>query len=140
MSANPARAVAEDIFVGAGRSARLVAGRRKADGKLVFPFPSAGAASDYERVQLGREGTLWSWTVQRFAPKQPYNGPSGADFKPYAVGYIELSGELIVESRLLVPDFERLRIGMPMRLTTLVYRHDELGPVLTYAFEPAEPT
>ena len=32
--------VADNLFTGAGDSARLLAGRRRSDGKLLFPYPS----------------------------------------------------------------------------------------------------
>ena len=59
-------------------------------------------------------------------------------FVPYAVGYVELPGEIIVESRIEVSDPAHLRIGMPMRLVLEAYRHDSDGTaVMTYAFRPA---
>jgi uncharacterized protein len=87
---------------------------------------------------LGDSGRLWSWTVQGFEPKTPYDGSSGkAGFQPYGVGYVELEGGLKVEARLTVADPARLRIGMPMRLTLDAYRHLPGGePVHTFAFEP----
>ena len=134
-----ARKAAEGVFTGEGGATRLLAGRRKTDGRLVFPCPSGGRASQFDLVELGSHGRLWSWTVQRFAPKEPFNGFNGEDFRPYAVGYVELPGELIVESRLVDVDFGQLHIGMPMQVTTEVYRVDADGSsVLTYAFRPSD--
>jgi uncharacterized OB-fold protein len=131
------RPVSPCIFSGEGDRARLLAGRRKSDGRLVFPVPTGGRSAQFDVVELGREGLLWSWTVQRFAPKEPYDGPVGEHFRPYGVGYIELPGELIVESRLVDVDFDRLHIGMPMVLTTHAYRIEPNGtPVLIHAFRP----
>jgi uncharacterized OB-fold protein len=59
-------------------------------------------------VPLARTGTLWTYTVQGFRPKSPYDGPE--EFSPYAVGYVDL-GEVLVESRLDVPVGHRLVIG-----------------------------
>ncbi len=130
--------VADNLFTGEGETTRLLAGRRRSDGKLLFPYPSGPEAENYELVELASEGTLWSWTVQRFRPKSPYDGRGGEhDFLPYAVGYIELPGELIVESRIVVDRFESLKIGLPMRITTEAYTENAAGePVLTYAFTP----
>ncbi|WP_426163585.1 Zn-ribbon domain-containing OB-fold protein [Sandarakinorhabdus sp. DWP1-3-1] len=130
--------VADNLFTGEGEATRLLAGRRHGDGKLLFPFPSGPEAENYALVELAPEGTLWSWTVQRFRPKSPYDGRGGEhDFLPYAVGYIELPGELIVESRIVVDRFESLKIGLPMRITTEAYTENAAGePVLTYAFTP----
>ena len=132
------RAVADNLFRGEGSGARLLAGRRRADGRLRFPFPSGADQDDYELIELSPQGALWSYTVQRFRPKTPFNG-DGDDrsFTPYGVGYVELPGELIVEARLIADDLTSLKIGEQMRITTEAYRTDEGGePVLTYAFTP----
>ena len=88
-----------------------------------------------ERVHLADVGTLWSFTVQGFPPKSPpyFRSETPGAFRPYGVGYVELPGELVVECRLTESDPARLRIGMPVRLTTV-----ELDEgVETYAFAPA---
>lgn len=91
-----------------------------------------------EPFKLGSEGLLWSWTIQGFQPKTPYNGgESEADFKPYGVGYVEMPSGVKVESRLTVADPAALRIGMPMVLTLEAYRQVAgEAPVFTYAFAP----
>jgi len=39
-------------------------------------------------LELGRRGSVWGYTVQRFAPKSPpYVVPEGG-FVPFAVGYV----------------------------------------------------
>ncbi len=101
---------------------------------MVFPLPQDTAS--FEVVELPSRGTLWSYTVQRFPPKSPPYG--GAEpFEPFALGYVELPGALIVESRLTEVSFDALRLGLPMELTTTVLRRDPGGTeVLTYAFRP----
>jgi len=129
--------VAERLFEGEGDETQLLAGRNKADGRLKFPFPLGRESENYDLVPLSRKGKLWSWTVQRFRPKPPYDGRGDdGDFTPYAVGYIELPGQLIVEGRIIVSDFDTLRIGQPMRVVTEDYRDENGEPVLTYAFLP----
>lgn len=117
---------------------RLLGGRRKADGKIVFPLPQGAQADQFDAIDLAREGRLWSYTVQRFRPKTPYAGPGDdRNFRPYAVGYVELPGQVIVESRLQTDDFSALKLGMPMRLTLEPFNEDPDGTeVLIYAFEP----
>jgi len=66
-------------------------------------------------VTLPDRGVVWTWTVQRMAPKPPYRAPT-AGFTPFAVGYVDL-GDVLVESRLLVAE-DRLRIGLPVRLVS----------------------
>ena len=82
-------------------------------------------------VPLSRTGTLWSWTIQGFRPKPPYTGTDDS----YGVGYVELPDQLIVETRLTETDPAKLRIGMPVELALVPFRHDESGePVHTFAF------
>lgn len=116
---------------------RLIGGRERATGRLLFPCPHG---EGFEPVALQREGRIWSFTVQRFRPKSPpFAGPE--EFQPYAVAYVELPGELIVEGRLTNVDFADLEVGMKVRLTQI-----PLDPargensVLIHAFEPAERT
>jgi uncharacterized OB-fold protein len=91
---------------------RLIGGRGP-DGAIRFPVPGGDAGADYEPVPLSRTGTLWSWTVQRFEPKRPpYDGP--VPFRPFMLGYVELPGEVIVETQLFGIDSPR--IGMPVQL------------------------
>jgi hypothetical protein len=113
---------------------RLLGGRHRQSGQILFPRPQI--SEDFESVELPHRGTLWSYTVQRFAPKSPpFRGAE--PFEPFAVGYIELPGAAIVESRLTDARFEDLRIGLPMELTTLVLRKDADGTeVLMFAFRP----
>jgi len=116
----------------------LIGGRHCLSGRIVFPMPSGSEQEQYEAVSLGRHGRLWSYTVQRFRPKSPpFVGPE--NFVPFAVGYVELPGEIIVEARLTGIPFEELRIGMPLSLTLEPFRVDPDGrTVCTYAFGPAE--
>lgn len=112
---------------------RLI-GARRADGEIVFPVPSGDAADRVEPVALSRRGTLWSWTTQAFEPKEPYNGPQ--PFEPFLIGYVELPGEVIVETRIVDAKPGDLAIGMPMRLAIVPF-DDERS---TYAFRPEDPS
>lgn len=107
---------------------RLIGGQHKESGRIVFPMPEGDAGNAYDAVPLAREGTLWSWTVQGFEPKAPYAGSK--PFTPFGVGYVELPGQVIVETRLTVTT--GLTIGMPMRLVI-----EPFGDRTTYAFAPA---
>jgi uncharacterized OB-fold protein len=132
------RAVESDLFETGPSGPRLVGGRRKSDGKIVFPFPAGRERSLYDRTLLGSRGALWSWTVQRFRPKTPPYAArdSEADFRPFVVGYVEIPGEIIVETR-VDADPEELSIGQPMEMTTVPFTTDADGTVvLTYAFRP----
>ena len=112
----------------------LIGGRHRQTRKWVFPLPADPA---YESGDLPDRGTLWSFTIQRISPKSPpYLGSE--PFTPFAVGYIELPGALIVESRLTDAPFDSLRIGMWMELTTLELGEPGSGvAVQTFAFRPS---
>ena len=109
---------------------RLIGGRRKSDGKIIFPMPSGDAADACDAIPLSRHGKLWSWTIQGFEPKAPYAGPQ--PFRPFGVGYVELPGEVIVETRLMT--IEHLKIGMDMELVI----EDFDGERACFAFAPVD--
>ena len=129
--------IAPGLFEVDSEGVWLLGGRRKTDGRIVFPLPHGPEAAAFEPVRLSRTGTLWSWTIQRFRPKTPpYAGPEA--FAPFAVGYVELPGEIIVESRLVVDDFSVLRLGLPMEATIeSLSSGADWTEVATYAFRPA---
>jgi uncharacterized OB-fold protein len=128
--------IAEGLFEAGADGPHLIGGRRKSDGKVVFPLPSGPEANNFDPIRLSPEGTLWSFTVQRFRPKSPpYAGADDeASFQPYALGYVELP-EVIVESRIETDDFAALKVGQPMRLKLVPFARVG-GEALSYAFEP----
>jgi uncharacterized OB-fold protein len=130
--------VADGLFTWPSDEPRLIGGSCRSCGTTTFPEQASCprcCGEEMESRLLEARGTLWSFTVQGFRPKPPYAGPD--PFEPYGVGYIELPGEVIVESRLTVSDAEQLRIGMPMRLVVERFRQDEEGnDVVTFAFAP----
>jgi uncharacterized OB-fold protein len=136
VSATP---IAEGLFT-TGERPHLIGGRRKDTGRIVFPVPAGAEAALYEPVELAGEGTLWSFTVQRFRPKSPPYAGADDDrsFRPFALGYVELPGQVIVESRIETDDIAALKVGMPMRLVLTPFQKSGAAePVVTYAFKPA---
>ena len=131
--------LAEGIFTWPAAEPRLIGSRCGACGIVTFPrqdsCPRCASTAMAEHL-LPRRGRLWAWTTQEFPPPSPpYTGPTGDAFVPYAVGYVELPGELRVETRLT--DTEGLRTGMEMELVLLPFRTDDGGrEVVTFAFRP----
>ncbi|PAZ10653.1 hypothetical protein CLM62_39460 [Streptomyces sp. SA15] len=130
------RLIDEDLFESV-HPPRLTGARCSGCATVVFPRQdscpkcSDGAMSAHV---LPVNGRVWSWTLQAFRPKSPYRPPTGG-YQPYHVGYVDL-GEVLVEARLEVHRAE-IRIGLPVRLTTVTAYHDEDGTeVLTFAFRP----
>lgn len=131
--------ISEDVYDENVQPPRLVGGRSVQDGRIVFPLPNEGSGEDFDRVHLKREGTLWSYTVQRFPPGPPYVGVRDREkFEPFGLGYVELEGEVIVETHIVTDDFSSLKVGMPMVLTSkTIPGADGEGDHLMYAFKPA---
>ena len=125
------RPIAEGLYT-SDPEPRLIGGRDRGTGRIVFPCPPS---PEYAPVALQREGTLWSYTVQRYRPKSPpYAGPEA--FRPWAVGYVELPGEVIVESRIVHVALDNIAIGMPLELTLVPLDPDDADSVLIPAFQP----
>jgi uncharacterized protein len=86
-----------------------------------------------ERLLLQRTGKLWTWTTQEYPLKQMGDGP----FEPFLVGYVELPGEVRIESRIVGVPAEDVRIGMDLEAGTTVLRREADGTeVLVYCFSP----
>ena len=127
------RPIADNVFIDENVP-HLIGGKHRGTGRVVFPLPDDPA--NYESCRLPNTGKLWSYTIQRFRPKTPpYTGPES--FEPFAIGYVELDGAVIVESRLACDSFDKLHIGMPMQLAIVPFCAASDGATLTtYAFKP----
>ena len=114
-------------------------------GETAFPAQSgcrSCSANESEIVEIGDTGTLWTWTIQGFLPKEPYNSDETVEtFKPYGVGYVEMPGGVRVESRIAANSREQLIIGMPLKLEIVPFRTDSDGTQwMTFQFAPVEET
>ena len=135
--------VAEGIFTWPAGPPQLIGCRCAHCGITTFPKQDACprcSSTDMEERLLPRQGRLWAWTTQSFPPPSPpYTGPTGEDFVPFGIGYVELGDELKVETHLTEADPERLRIGMEMELVLVPFRTDEDGnEVMSFAFRPVD--
>jgi uncharacterized OB-fold protein len=134
--------VAEGLFTWPAEEPQLTGSSCSACGIITFPqqdsCPRCAATTMAEQL-LARRGRLWAWTTQDFPPPSPpYSGPTGKEFVPFAVGYVELAGEVKVETRLTEADPDALKLGMEMELVVLPFRTDDDGnEVVTFAFRPA---
>jgi uncharacterized OB-fold protein len=138
--------VAEGIFTGLeftglGADPQLIGSRCTECGIVTFPAqdscPRCASTAMAEHL-LPRRGRLWAWTTQDFPPPSPpYTGPTGRDFVPFGVGFVELPDEVKVETRLTSADPAALAIGMEMELVLVPFRTDDEGnEILTFAFGP----
>lgn len=140
----PRRFICDDLFTEVDGTLRLVGSRCAGCGAIMFPVQSScSRCMSIEIIEhpLGVRGALWSWTVQRFAPKSPPYAVADRDaFAPFGLGYVELAGELRLQTRLTEADPTRLRIGMPMELTLVPAPGGEDSGAVTYAFRPVGET
>jgi uncharacterized protein len=135
--------VAEGVFTFPADDPQLIGSRCTACAIVTFPAQDSCprcASTEMTEHLLARRGRLWAWTTQEFPPPSPpYSGPSGADFVPFGVGYIDL-GDVKVEARLTEADPELLEHGMEMELALVPFRTDADGnEVVTFAFRPVTP-
>jgi uncharacterized OB-fold protein len=133
--------IAEGIFTWPADDPQLIGSRCAACEIVTFPAQGSCprcASTAMAQHLLPRRGSLWAWTTQDFPPPSPpYAGPTGSAFVPFAVGYVELPGEVRVETRLTEADPGRLRHGMEMELVVVPFRTDDDGnEVVTFAFRP----
>jgi len=82
-------------------------------------------------IELSTVGRLWTWTLQRFAPKSPPYVPPPDGFTPFAVGYVELPEGVRVAAVLDVDVEDGIRIGAAYRIeaTAGVPRATAVGEV-----------
>jgi uncharacterized OB-fold protein len=136
--------VADGVFTFPSDVPHLIGSRCTKCSTVVFPTaigcPRCGS-DEMERHELGRRGRLFTWTTQGFLPKEPYTGPETEEtFAGWALGYVELPGEVMVETRLTESDPARLHIGMEMELVVVPFRRDDDTEIVTFAFAPVEVT
>ena len=134
------RLIDPELIGGTEQEPRLIGSACQSCGTVTFPRQASCprcTSEDVHARELATRGTLWTWTIQCFAPKSPPYPEAGVEeFEPYGVGYIELPGEVRVEARLTESDPERLRIGMAMALTLIPVPGSR--EKLTFAFRPDE--
>lgn len=133
------RVVTADVLRSTPDGPRLIGSACAGCGAVTFPAQASCprcTGTDTAEHLLPPAGTLWSFTIQGFAPKTPYlaaDGPAA----PFGVGYVDL-GEVIVESRLVATSADELRIGMAMELVVVPFHTSASGAdQLTYAFKGA---
>ncbi|MFD9465619.1 bifunctional MaoC family dehydratase N-terminal/OB-fold nucleic acid binding domain-containing protein [Streptomyces sp. NPDC060027] len=98
---------------------RLLIQRCTTCGTLRFPWlPGCGACGspDWDTVESGGEGTVYSYVVMHHPPFPAFD-------PPYAVGLIELAEGVRIVSNVVGVPHDQVRIGLPVRLE--FQRYDE---------------
>jgi uncharacterized protein len=113
----------------------LIGGRCTSCATHTFPMQAAcpKCGSGMAQTALPNTGTVWSWTVQRFAPKPPYVGP--VPYQPFALAYVDL-GPVKVETPLRGRPVDAWKIGHSVRLAAGDPNAD--GAHFSFSFEPLE--
>ena len=135
------RAVREGLFLG-GLSRlkylKLAGTRCSSCGETslgsVALCPNCGSA-EVEVLELGDQGTLWTFTVARHRPPGDYRGPE--PFKPFGIGLVELPEGLRVMSTLDCP-LEQLRVGMPLCFAPYLRHDKDGGMVVAFTYRSIE--
>ncbi|MDT5067127.1 MAG: uncharacterized protein QOK02_3282 [Mycobacterium sp.] len=138
--------IAENLFREADGGIRLVGGRCSGCDTVTFPLRTTCNQCDGGEVReelLPRRGTVWTWTTQSFLPKAPYIGnETDADFAGYVVGYVDLPGACLVETRIDVDAEHAGRlapIGTEVESVAIEFPVQPDGEVFhTYAFRPVD--
>ncbi|WP_329300566.1 OB-fold domain-containing protein [Streptomyces sp. NBC_00659] len=116
------------FWEGVGRH-RLLIQRCTACGTLRFPWlPGCGACGcpDWDTVESGGEGTVYSYVVMHHPPFPAFD-------PPYAVALVELAEGVRIVSNVVDVPYDEVRIGMPVRLAFRRYDADVELPVFRAA-------
>ncbi len=135
------RFVDEALFVADPAGGWALRGSRcDSCGTVSFPAQQSCpkcTGSAVSEIALPTRGTLWAYTIQGFPPKTPYLNADERPFRPYAVGYVNLGDEILVESRLIADDVDSLEVGDALQLILEPIRTGDDGAVYTFAFTPS---
>jgi uncharacterized OB-fold protein len=121
---------------------RLLGARCAGCGTYVFPkgrlaCPNPGCEStDLDDVPLGRRGTVWSWTVNRYQPPPPYVAPD--PFEPYAVAAVGLPNEGLVVLGQVDGDADGVRVGAEVELVLGPLFEDDEAEYVVWKWRPVD--
>jgi len=93
-------------------------------------------SGEFAEVELSRQGRVWSFTTNHYAPPAPYIAPD--PFEPYTIAAVELEHEKMVVLGQVARGYNasHLRAGMPVKLILEPLYHNEEGPVFTWKWKP----
>ncbi|WP_067274132.1 bifunctional MaoC family dehydratase N-terminal/OB-fold nucleic acid binding domain-containing protein [Streptomyces jeddahensis] len=113
---------------------RLLIQRCRACGTLRFPWlPGCNACGgqEWDAVEASGEGTVFSYVVMHHPPFPAFD-------PPYAVGLIELAEGVRIVSNVVGVPYDKVRIGMPVRLEFLRVDDEWELPVFRATFSATE--
>ena len=125
-----------------GAEPALVGSRCTACTTVYFP-PTGGfcrnpgcAGVEFERVELSRRGTVWSYTDAQYQPPAPYV-PATDPYVPFALAAVELPEGLTVLGQVAEGyGVDDLRVGAEVELVVETLHADETGERSIWRWKP----
>lgn len=111
---------------------RYEAGKCKKCGKIFFPprlVCSACGSKAFETIVLNRMGKVLTYTIIRVPPSQ------FKDEAPYAIGIVELDGGGRMTTQIVDCDFDKIQIGMPVKLEFRRIQEEGEAGVIGYGYK-----
>ncbi|MFO7890917.1 MAG: Zn-ribbon domain-containing OB-fold protein [bacterium] len=108
------------------------ANKCKKCGKIFFPprqVCSGCKSENFDSITLNREGKILTYTIIRVPPSQ------FKDEAPYAVGIVELQGGGRVTTQIADCDFDKLSIGMDVRMEFRRIQEEGEAGVIAYGYK-----
>ncbi len=120
---------------------RLIGGRCRKCGSYFFPRESFFCRNplcngrEFEEVELGRRGTLWSYTDAQYQPPPPYI-PRTDPYEPFAIAAVELAEEKVVILGQVAGGItvEELEVGRGMVMDVAPLYEDDEHEYLTWVW------
>lgn len=122
----------------------LLGNRCTGCGAYFFPRASglcrnpACDGTEFEEVELGSRGTVWSYTTNHYQPPAPYVAPD--PFVPYSVAAVELPSERLVVLGQIASgvDPASLRVGAEVELVLDTLYEDDDREYVVWKWRPVE--
>ncbi len=137
-------APAADDTAGDGDRVRLCIGTCVECGAIFFPAhaqlhrPNC-SGGPVEAGLMSPTGTLVSYTVQHYAPPEPY--PAQAGWEPVGIGTVTFAEGLQVPGQLTGVDLADLKVGLTVEtVVATLYVDDDGAERQTWKFRPVQPT
>ena len=111
---------------------RYEAGKCRKCGKIFFPprlICSKCGSEESEKITMKRTGKLITYTVIHVPPSQ------FKDEAPYAMGIVELDGGGRINTQIVDVDFDKLSIGMELRMEFRRIQAEGESGVIGYGYK-----
>ena len=130
----------EGLFTWPSDDPRIIASRCKKCGTVSFPKAPFCQNPDCEKVrdnveviELSKEGTLYSYTVQNYQPPLPFRYEP---FEPFPLGMVDFPEGIRIWG--IITRKENLKSGMKMRTTAGKIFEDEENEYYTWMWNPVD--